>query len=119
LVASPHRFALKLLVGVMALWLVGMFALMRMSALPEDATGTMLVVFEPGITEDAAFAAITRAEAKLIRKTSLDFIWMVDGSAGTLKREGVIGAYRELPISPTIAGCVAVVDAKVANLISP
>jgi hypothetical protein len=109
-----HRFALTVFVGIMTIWLVAMIAIMRDAALPADASGIMLVVFEPGTTDDAAFAAITRANAKPIRKTAFGFIWVVDGNAGKLKAEGVLGSYRDLPISPEIAGCVAVVDAKVA-----
>ena len=110
-----HRFALTVFASVIAVWLVVMFALMRASVLPATANGIMLVVFEPGIADDTAFAAITRAEAKPIRKTAFGFIWVVEGNAGKLKAEGALGSYRDLPISPTIAGCVAVVDAKAAE----
>ncbi len=92
-----------------------MFGIMRDAALPADAAGIMLVVFEPGIADDIAFAAIARANAKPIRKTAFGFIWVVDGNAGKLKAEGALGSYRNLPISPEIAGCVAVADAKVAQ----
>ena len=92
-----------------------MLLIMRQAALPIDATGTMLVVFEPGIKPDAAFAAITKAGAKPIRETSFGFIWVVNGQAGKLKAQGALGAYRDLPISPMIAGCVALADAKVAE----
>jgi hypothetical protein len=108
-----HRFALTVFASVLAVWLIAMFAIMRDAALPPSAQGIMLVVFEPGIMDDVAFAAITRAEAKPIRKTAFGFIWVVDGNAGKLKTEGALGSYRELPISPEIAGCVAVADAKV------
>jgi hypothetical protein len=109
-----HRFALTVFASVIAIWLIAMFAIMRDAALPANAQGIMLVVFEPGTKDDEAFAAITRAKAKPIRKTAFGFIWVVDGNAGTLKAEGALGSYRELPISPEIAGCVAVADAKVA-----
>jgi hypothetical protein len=109
-----HRFALSVFASVIAIWLIAMFAIMRDAALPPSADGTMLVVFEPGTKDDEAFAAITRAEAKPIRKTAFGFIWVVDGNAGKLKAEGALGSYRDLPISPEIAGCVAVADAKVA-----
>jgi hypothetical protein len=109
-----HRFAFTVFASVIALWMVAMFAIMRDAALPPTAQGIMLVVFEPGIRDDAAFAAITKAEAKPIRKTAFGFIWVVDGDAGKLKMQGALGSYRELPISPEIAGCVAVADAKVA-----
>ena len=109
-----HRFALTVFASVIAIWLIAMFAIMRDAALPADAEGVMLVVFEPGTKDDAAFAAITRARANPIRKTAFGFIWVVDGNAGRLKAEGALGSYRELPISPEIAGCVAAADAKVA-----
>jgi hypothetical protein len=109
-----HRFALTVFASVIALWLIAMFAIMRDAALAPDAQGIMLVVFEPGTKDDTAFAAITRAKAKPIRKTAFGFIWVVDGNAGALKAEGALGSYRNLPISPEIAGCVAVADAKVA-----
>lgn len=86
-----------------------------------EATGAMLVVFEPGIPADAIFASLTRAEVRVVRPSALGFIWIVTsneaGLAGRLAREGAVGAYRDLPISPTIAGCFAFADAKVANLL--
>jgi len=109
-----HRFALALFAVVIALWLVVMMAIMRNAALPPDATGPMLVVFEPGTTSQSAFAAITQAGGRPIRETTFGFIWVVDGIAGNFEAQGALGAYRELPISPTIAGCVAVADAKIA-----
>jgi hypothetical protein len=110
-----HRFALTVFASVITIWLIAMFAIMRDAALPADASGIMLVVFEPGTADDIAFAAITQAEAKPIRKTAFGFIWVVEGNAGKLKAEGALGSYRQLPISAEIAGCVAVVDAKVAQ----
>ena len=83
----------------------------------------MLAVFEAGTTGDQAFASITRAGARPIRETAFGFIWVVadeqPGLAGRLEREGAIGAYRDLPLSPTIAGCFALADAKMANLWAP
>jgi hypothetical protein len=110
-----HRFALTLFATVIAIWLIAMFAVMRDAALKPEANGIMLVVFEPGTADDVAFAAITRAQAKPIRKTAFGFIWVVDGNAGLLQNQGALGAYRNLPINPEIAGCVAVVDAKIAE----
>jgi hypothetical protein len=119
MIARPHSFAFRFFAVVIILWLVAMFALMRASVLPADTTGTMLAVFDPSISSDDAFSAITRAGAKPIRKTAFGFIWVVDGTAGNLTREGALGAYRDLPISPELAGCVAVADAKVAELFGP
>jgi hypothetical protein len=113
--AYSHRFAATLFATVILLWLAVMLMVMRDASLPANATGPMLVVFEPGTSNEAAFAAITRAGARPIRQSSFNFIWVVDGAAGALEAQGALGAYRELPFSPTVAGCVAVVDAKMAN----
>lgn len=79
----------------------------------------MLAVFEPGTPRDAIFAALTRAEARIVRPAGLGSSgsWqaMKPGLAGRLTGQGAIGAYRDLPISPTIAGCFALAEAKVAN----
>jgi hypothetical protein len=115
-----HRLALTLFVTVLAVWLAAMAIIMRQAALPPEASGTMLAVFEPGSDEDAIFASLTRANARIVRPSGLGFIWVVSGEdaglAGRLVQEGAIGAYRDLPISPTIAGCFAFADAKVASL---
>jgi hypothetical protein len=114
-----HRFALAFFGGVLVAWLAVMTFLMHRSALPPEATGTMLAVFEPTINQDKAFATIVAAGGNVVRKTSFDFIWVVasdqPGLAGRLRDNGALGAYRELPISPTIAGCFALADAKVAE----
>ena len=115
-----HRLALALFAGVIVAWLIGMAVVMRHAALPPEASGTMLAVFEPGTPEDAIFASLTRADARIVRASGLGFIWVVaseePGLAGRVVKEGALGAYRDLPISPTIAGCFAFADAKVAGL---
>ena len=115
-----HRLALALLLGVIAVWLVGMAVVMRHAALPPEASGAMLAVFEPGTPEYEVFAALTRADARIVKPSGLGFIWVVSsdepGLAGRLQREGALGAYRELPVSPVIAGCFAFADAKVASI---
>jgi hypothetical protein len=110
-----HQFALGLFATVIVVWLAVMIIVMRQASLPDSATGIMLVVFEPSTPSETAFAAITRAGAKPIRQTAFGFIWVVDGNAGKLKTEGAMGSYKELPISPEVAGCVAVVNEKVAS----
>ena len=116
---SGHRLALALFSGVIALWLVGMAVVMRHAALPPEASGIMLAVFEPGTPEDDVFASLTRADARILKPSGLSFIWVVSsdepGLAGRLHREGALGTYRELPVSPVIAGCFAFADAKLAS----
>lgn len=117
---TGHRLALALFAGVLAVWLVAMAVIMRHAALPPDASGTMLAVFDPGTPEDRIFASLARADARILKQSALPFVWVVSstepGLAGRLAAEGAIGAYRELPVSPTIAGCFAFADAKVAGL---
>jgi hypothetical protein len=113
-----HRFAVLLLTSVLVIWAIAMVLLLRASTLPPEAAGEMLAVFEPGVSQDEAFAAITRAQGQPIKSTAFDFIWVVAGEtlglAGRLKQEGAIGTYRELPLNPTIAGCFGLAEAKAA-----
>jgi hypothetical protein len=115
-----HRLALMLFAGVLVAWLVAMAVVMRHAALPAEASGTMLAVYEPGTPQDLIFASLTRAGARIIRPSALGFVWVVSGDepglAGKLMAEGALGTYRDLPISPTIAGCFAYADASVASL---
>ena len=74
-----HRLALGVFVGVLALWLAVMAVVMRHSALPPEASGMMLAVFEPGTPQEEIFASLTRAEARVVRPSALGFIWVVAG----------------------------------------
>jgi hypothetical protein len=107
-----HRFAIAFFAAVIAIWMAAMVFVMRQAALPPEAAGPMLAVFEPSTPADVIFAKLTRAEARPLRPAAFGFIWIVAGDepglAGRLMRQGAIGAYRELPIS-----------AKVANLLAP
>ena len=117
-----HKFALTFFGGVIVAWLVLMFALVRGAALPAEASGTMLAVFEPSITETAAVNAIAAAHGNVVKKSGLAFAWVVQsdepGLAGRMRAQGAIGVYRELPISPALMGCIAVADAKVENALT-
>jgi hypothetical protein len=114
-----HRLALGLFAGVIAAWLVVMAVVMRHAALPAEASGPMIAVFEPGVSADDVFAKLTQAGARPVRATGFDFIWIVVGDepglAGRLAQQGAVGAYKELPFSPTLAGCVALADVKIAQ----
>jgi hypothetical protein len=114
-----HKFAFAAFSGVIVVWLVVMAVVMREGRLPAEATGTMMAVFNPGTPQDQIFASLVNAGAKPIRETSFGFIWVVSGDepglSGRLRANGAIGNYRNLPLSPTIAGCFALADAKVAE----
>jgi hypothetical protein len=117
---SGHRLAIILFVSVIVVWLAVMAAVMRQAALLPEASGTMLAVFDPGTAPDDIFARLTRADARPVRPTAFGFIWIVSGDrpglVGRLKQQGALGAYRELPISPTIAGCFAFADARASDM---
>jgi hypothetical protein len=117
---SGHRLALVLFASVLLAWLVGMAVVVRHAALPAEATGPMLVVFEPGMAEEDMFARLARANARIVKQSGMPFIWVVAGDepglAGRLMAQGALGAYRELPVSPVIAGCFALADSKVVGL---
>ena len=114
-----HRLAISLFLSVIVLWVAAMAILMRQASLPPEASGPMLAVFEPGTTPDDIFAKLTIAGARPVRETAFGFIWVVAGDepglAGRLAGQGAIGAYRELPLNPSIAGCFALADAKITE----
>jgi hypothetical protein len=114
-----HKFAGTLFICIISIWLIAMAVIMRAGALTAEASGTMLAIFEPNTSKDQIFASLIKAGAKPVRETSFGFIWVVTGDeaglSGRLRNQGSIGNYRSLPISPTIAGCFAYADAKVAE----
>ena len=118
-----HRLAVSLFLSVLVVWIAVMAVLMRQASLPHEAAGLMLVVFEPGTSPDDIFAKLTLAGARPIRETAFGFIWVVAGDepglAGRLAGQGAIGAYRELPLNPSIVGCFALADAKIAAYMGP
>ena len=117
-----HKFALAFFASVIVAWLALMFVLVRNAALPAEASGTMLAVFEPSISEAAAVNAISAAGRNVVKQSGLAFAWVVQsdepGLAGRMRAQGAIGVYRELPISPALMGCIAVADAKVENTLT-
>ncbi|MGE4248441.1 MAG: hypothetical protein AB7F09_03570 [Parvibaculaceae bacterium] len=115
-----HKFAAAFGGLVLVLWLIVMAVTMRQAALPPEAPGPLLAVFEPGLSQDEMFARIIAADGKPLRGTWLGFVWVVAGEeaglAGRLEAHGAIGAYAELPFNPTLAGCFAYADAKVSEV---
>jgi hypothetical protein len=115
-----HKLALWLAVAVLVVSLAGMAAATRAAALPPEATGKMLVVFQPGTGQDDMFGRLIAAGGEPIRQTWLPFVWVVSshtpGFAGRIVADGALGAYDEMPFSPQIAGCFAYVDAKAMEL---
>lgn len=117
-----HRFALAFGAIVLVIWLVVTAVMMRQAALPPEAPGSLLAVFEPGISEDEIFTRIVAANGKPMRSAGFDFVWLVQGTepglAGRLEAQGAIGTYAELPFNTSLAGCFAFADAKVVEVFS-
>jgi hypothetical protein len=117
-----HKFAAVFGGLVLITWLIVMAVTMRQAALPPEAPGPLLAVFEPGMSENEMFARIIAADGKPLRGTWLGFVWVVAGEekglAGRLESQGAIGTYAELPFNPSLAGCFAFVDAKASEVFS-
>jgi len=117
-----HRFALAFGAIILVLWLVVMAVMMRQAALPPEAAGPLLAVFEPGTSQGDIFTRIVAANGKPMRSAGFDFVWLVQGAepglAGRLEVQGAIGTYGELPFNTSLAGCFAFADAKVVEVFS-
>lgn len=115
-----HKFALVFAGIVLLLWLAVMAVVMRKAALPPEAPGPLLAVFEPGTSQDDIFTRIVAANGKPMRSAGFDFVWLVQGAepglAGRLEAQGALGTYAELPFNTSLAGCFAFADAKVAEV---
>jgi hypothetical protein len=98
---SGHGLAAALLAGAIAVTGLVFVLVMRQAALPAEASGTVLALFPPGIGAEARFAAIARADGRLVRGTALPNAVIVDGEtpgfAGRLEAEG---AWRVLAAGP-------------------
>lgn len=118
-----HKLAFGIFAAVVAAWVVVMAAVMRQAALPAEASGVMLVVFEPGLSSENAFARIVNAGGRPVAPSAFAFVWVAFGDepgfAGRLGAQGALGTYRKLPLSPTIAGCFAYADARAARFFTP
>lgn len=100
-----HALALKLLGIVTALWLVAM-VLIYASA-PAPIEGRVAVVFPPSMSEERAFAALTRAGVNPIGQGWFGWIWAADlgsGSAPALEAHGAWLVVREFPLV-VLLGC--------------
>ena len=92
-----HRLAGLLALAVILIWLLVMATVIRSAALDPGATGKMLVVFDPGTTQESIFEALVAAGGRPVRATWLPFVWVVVGKeaglAGRLIESGALGAY--------------------------
>ena len=75
-----HGLALALLGAVFAAWLLALAVALAAAVLPDEADGTVAVVFPPGTPEARMFRAVHGAGGALLRDTSLRTAWIVHGA---------------------------------------
>ncbi|HEY0832272.1 MAG TPA: hypothetical protein VGE72_00060 [Azospirillum sp.] len=111
---SGHGFALAFGGVIVAVWLALMAVSLNEAALPPETDGTVLAVFPPGTTDEAAFTAMVRAGGEPVRPTWLGFAWVARGAdagfVGRLKSQGAVAAFGELPVGPALGGCAVMVE---------
>jgi hypothetical protein len=120
---AGHGFALALMTGVILLWLAVLTFALRAAALPAEASGTMLVVFLPGISEEQAFASTLAAGGRPVRRGLGSFLWIVHaeeaGFVGQIEANGALAAFRNAPGSIPLAGCFSFVSEDPAPRLVP
>ena len=115
-----HKLAIGLFAGILLAAGLAMAATMLAGRASDEEAGTLLAVFPPSTRPNSVFGKIILAGGKPIRPTWVNGTWVVHGDeagfAGRLKAQGAIGAYRNSPVLPQLAGCFAYVDAKTVEM---
>jgi len=116
----PHRFALVLVVVVIAVWSLFMASALRGAALGQGATGTVLVVFPLFGDDYEAYEAIIEAGGGVLEKSFLANAWIArsdePGFVGRLLDAGAWRAYDPAPIQPLVLlGCFLTAPAAILS----
>ncbi len=115
-----HKLAIGLFAAVLLATGLAMAGTMLAGRASDEEAGTLLAVFPPSTRPNNVFGRIILAGGKPIRPTWVRGTWVVhggdEGFASRLKAQGAIGAYRNSPVLPQLAGCFAFVDAKSVQL---
>jgi hypothetical protein len=102
---------MALIAGVALAWIAVVALTLRLTALPADATGKLFVLFPPGTTGAASFAAIVEAGGAPVRPTFGGWAWVAHaeepGFVGRLEAAGALAAFRGAPTGIALAGCFA------------
>jgi hypothetical protein len=103
--------AVSLMVGVTLAWLALMLVVLRLAALAPEDSGKLFVVFPPGTSEPAAFAAIVAAGGAPLRTVLGGWGWIAHDDTpafvGRLQGAGALAAFRGAPAGFALAGCFA------------
>lgn len=80
------------------------------TALQDDDSGTVLVLFPPGTRSEHIFEAVLEADGRLVTSTWLDSAWIVNGNepgfVRRLKKQGALSAFNPQSFqSFAVAGC--------------
>lgn len=81
----PRRLGLKLLLGFLGLWLAVMALALPLAALPEEAGGRVLVVFPPGLPDEARLLAIAAADGRPVLPLAGGLAWLAEPADGALE----------------------------------
>jgi hypothetical protein len=115
-----HKLAIGMFAAVLLVTALAMAGTMLAGRASDEEAGTLLAVFPPSTSPNNVFGQIILAGGKPIRPTWVRGTWVVHGDepgfAGRLKAQGAIGAYRNSPVLPQLAGCFAFVDAKTVQM---
>jgi len=107
-------FAITLMAGVVAVWLVLMLIVLRAAALSPETSGKVFVVFAPGISQEQAFAAIAGAGGAPLRSVLGSWGWIAhdepSGFVGRLEAAGALAAFSGAPGGLALAGCFAFIS---------
>lgn len=108
-----HGLALLMVLAIFLVWAGGMLFALRDAALPDKASGVMLVVFPLDRTQEDILASIVAAGGRPIRVSWPQNVWVVSGDTagftGRLYKSGALAAYTKFPMGPVLAGCFAYV----------
>lgn len=108
-----HGLALLMVVAIFIVWAGGMLFALRDAALPDKASGIMLVVFPPDFSQEGILSSIVEAGGRPVRVSWPQNVWVASGDragfAGRLYKSGALAAYTKFPMGPVLAGCFAYV----------
>ena len=107
-IRREHRLALAIAMAVVAVWLLTMMVALRSLAPPSAASGRLLAIFPPAVSEVRALQAIAAAGGLTFGQTWFRLGWEVRGDepgfAGRLRENGA-WVLTDLPLLPVLAGC--------------
>ena len=108
---ADHRFALKLLGGVIVVWVAAMVLVLEAARLPPEGSGTVIAVFPPRMNAAESVTAAAAAGAKLVSASWFENVLVVaddtPGLSGRLEQAGALAVFRNVSFGGlSFAGCV-------------